>query len=421
MEEVLTKHMRLLVVSQYFWPENFRINELVEAFTKRGHEVTVLTGWPNYPGGSIDPSFRLSPSTFNEYHGARIVRVPMFVRGQNRWSLALNYISFAISSTVLGIWKLRGREFDVIFTNQLSPVFVGFPGAMLRWIKRAPMAFWILDLWPASLQAVGAIRSKWILNFMGSIVKWIYKRCDLILLQSERFKLNVEKYVPKQARMAYFPAWTDDVFVSQESTVAAEEIPLRPDLFTVMFAGNIGHAQDLPAILQAAEYLRDQTHIRWVIVGDGRMVEWARQQIEHRRLSEQVTLAGRFPLERMPSFFAHASAMLVSLTDEEIFAMTIPGKVQAYLGAGLPILAMLNGEGARIIEEANAGLTSPASNSKLLAANVLKMSSMTKDERDVLGQNARRYAKREFDKDTQIAKLEGLLFDLIQRNRRVNH
>ena len=413
--------MRLLVVTQYFWPENFRINELVQGFVEKGHEVIVLTGWPNYPDGHIDTAFKQNPSDFSHFKGARIVRVPLITRGQSRWTLALNYLSFVLTSSTLGLWKLRGQEVDVILAYQPSPVFIGFPGALLRWVKRAPMAFWILDLWPESLKAVGVVKSKWLLSLFGLIVSWVYKRCDLILVQSQRFVENIQKYAPPRTRMAYFPAWTDDVFTAQDTIELASEIPHRPDLFTVMFAGNIGEAQDFPAILQAVELLRDKPHIRWVIVGDGRMAAWTRQQIQQRQLSNQILMVGRFSLDRMPSFFAHANALLVSLKDEPIFAMTIPGKVQAYLGSGLPVLAMLNGEGARIVEEAQAGLTSPASDGKALAANVLKMSSMAGADRSIWGQNGKRYAGEQFDKQVLLYKLETWLSELSITNERITH
>ena len=276
-------------------------------------------------------------------------------------------------------------------------------------------------MWPESLKAVGVVKAKWLLSVCGLSVGWVYKRCDLILVQSQRFVDSVHQYASPHGRMAYFPAWTDDVFTTEETTDPAVEVPYRPDLFTVMFAGNIGEAQDFPAILQAADQLRDKPHIRWVIVGDGRMAAWARQQIQQRQLSDQILMVGRFSLDRMPSFFAHANALLVSLKDEPIFAMTIPGKVQAYLGSGLPVLAMLNGEGARIVEEAQAGLTSPASDGKALAANVLKMSSMAGADRSIWGQNGKRYAGEQFDKQVLLYKLETWLSELSITNERITH
>ncbi len=171
--------MRLLVVSQYFWPENFRINDLVDELVRRGHEVLVLTGAPNYPDGKVFPEFKEHPRRFNAFHGAQVVRVPLLARGRGRARLLLNFLSFAISASLLGAWKLRGRKFDAIFAYQVSPITVGIPAALLRALKQAPLAFWVLDLWPETLQAIGVVRSRALLSAIGKLVTFIYRRCDL--------------------------------------------------------------------------------------------------------------------------------------------------------------------------------------------------------------------------------------------------
>jgi len=159
--------MRLLVVTQYFWPENFRINELVCELVRRGHHVTVLTGVPNYPDGEVFPSFLKDSNRFASYEGADIHRVPMLPRGKTGFRLLLNYISFAISASTVGIWKLRGQQFDAIFAYQLSPVTVGLPAIAMRRVKTAPLLFWTQDLWPETLQAVGVVKSPLVLSLVG--------------------------------------------------------------------------------------------------------------------------------------------------------------------------------------------------------------------------------------------------------------
>ena len=315
--------MRLLVVSQYFWPENFRINDLVAELVRRGHQVTVLTGLPNYPDGKIFQQFRDDPDRFLNYEGAEVVRVPMTPRGQGGLRLMLNYLTFAVSASVIGLWKLRGREFDVIFTYQVSPVTVGLPAALMRAVKRAPMALWVLDLWPETLQAVGVVRHPAALRAVGKLVSFIYRRCDLILAQSKSFIPQIQKYARNSTRVMYFPSWAESVF-DMPHAVPADEVPLKPGSFSVMFAGNIGDAQDFPAILAAAESLKPYSHIRWLIVGDGRMGRWVADEVKRRDLQECVLMLGRHPVERMPSFFKKANALLVSLKDEPIFSMTIP-------------------------------------------------------------------------------------------------
>jgi glycosyltransferase involved in cell wall biosynthesis len=408
--------MKILVVSQYFWPENFRINELVAEWIKRGNQVTVLTGLPNYPDGRVFACYRAEPDAYAAYAGARVVRVPIVPRRKGKLWLVLNYLSFTVSASLLGAWRLRGGAVDVIFVFEPSPILVGVPSAFLRWLKRAPQAFWVLDLWPETLKAVGVLKAQWMLNTVGCLVRWIYTRCDLVLAQSRSFIGDIARHSPDRHRIEYFPAWAESTF-SSRNLVLAPEIPEARGVFTVMFAGNIGEAQDFPAILDAVEALKAREDIRWIIVGDGRMAEWVRRQIEVRGLGVRARMVGRYPLERMPSFFAHADALLVSLKDEPIFSLTIPGKLPSYLAAGIPVLAMLDGEGANIVEEARAGFVCRAGDSAGLATIVVKMASMDISARKEMGENGRRFCEREFDRDRQIERLEKWLAELVESNR----
>jgi len=308
----------------------------------------------------------------------------------------------------VGWWKLRGKKFDAIFTCAPSPVTVGIPAAVVGAAKRAPMAFWVQDLWPETLEAVGVIRSPVILRAVGMLVASIYSRCDLILAQSHSFIPQIRKYASRNARVEYFPGWAESLFDMQHA-VAASEVPEKPDTFNVMFAGNIGVAQDFPAILAAAKALKDHSHIRWLIVGDGRMGEWVAEEIKRHQLEDCVLMLGRHPLERMPAFFKHAQALLVSLKDEPIFSMTIPSKLQSYLAAGIPVVAMLNGEGASVVQDSGAGLACPAGDHEGLAAAVLQLSRMPLKDREAMGARGLAVSAREFDRNTLIARLEAWL------------
>jgi glycosyltransferase involved in cell wall biosynthesis len=403
--------MRLLVVSQYFWPENFRINDLVAELVRRGHQVTVLTGVPNYPEGKVFQQYRDDPGRYAHYEGAEVVRVPLMPRGQGGLRLMLNYLSFALSASAVGLWKLRGRQFDAIFAYEPSPITVGLPAAVMRAVKRAPLAFWVLDLWPETLQAIGVVRSPLLLRAVGQLVAFIYKRCDLILAQSKSFIPQIKKYAGEARRVEYFPSWAEAVF-DQKETVPASEISSRAGSFNVMFAGNIGDAQDFPAILAAAESLKSHAPIRWLIVGDGRMAGWVAGEIKRRQLQDCVLMVGRYPLERMPSFFKHANALLVSLKDEPIFSMTIPGKLQSYLAAGIPVVAMLNGEGADLVVRSRAGVACAAGDSVGLAAAVLALSQMGEAERAMMGQNGLDISAQEFGRDKLMDALEVWLSQL---------
>ena len=404
--------MRILIVSQYFWPENFRVNDLVEELAGRGHEVTVLTGEPNYPEGQIFPGYRADPAAFSRFGGAQAVRVPIVPRGSSSVRLVLNYLSFALSASVLGVWKLRKRPFDAIFVFQTSPVTAALPAILLRRLKRAPMLMWILDLWPDTLAAIGVVKSPRLLSLVAALVRFIYKRCDRILVQSRAFEPKVAALGGRPDAIRYFPGWAETVFEAAAAPAqpAPELAPYAND-FKVLFAGNIGEAQDFPAILAAAEALRDRQGLRWIIVGDGRAAPQVRAEIARRGLEEKVVLLGRYPLERMPAFFAGADALLVTLRKEPIWSMTIPGKVQSYLAARKPLLAMLDGEGGRVIAEAEAGLVAPAGDGRALAANVERLMGSDTAARIRMGRKGALYGQREFDRRRLVDSLETWIDD----------
>lgn len=396
--------MRLLVVSQYFWPEDFRVNDFVLGMRERGHEVTVLTGLPNYPGGKVYDAYHADPAAHARFHDVEVVRVPLVPRGSNAVMLALNYLSFALSASILGPWKLRGRAFDAIFVFQTSPITAALPALLLRRLKRVPVLMWILDLWPETLAAVGVIRNRRLLGLVGLLVSFIYRRCDRILTQSQAFRDSLLAHGARPDQIRYFPNWIEPTFEGGVHDAApAPELAPYAGGFNVMFAGNIGEAQDMPAVMEAAALTRDVPGLRWLIVGDGRAADLLRSGVARLGLQDRVILLGRHPLERMPAFMAGADALLVSLRAEPVFNMTVPGKVQSYLASGLPTLAMLDGEGGRVVAESSGGLASPASDSGALAANVRRLVAMTAVERAAMGEAAQAYAAAHFGR--------GALFD----------
>ena len=404
--------MNVLIVSQYFWPENFKINDLTQELVQRGHIVTVLTGIPNYPDGTVFDAYSKNPKKFNLFCGATVLRIPMLARSHGAWRLFLNYLSFAVGACIWGPWKLRGRSIDVIFVYEPSPVSVGLPAIMFGRIKRAPVVFWALDLWPDTLAALGVVRSPQVLGWIGLLVSFIYNRCALVLGQSRSFLRGIANYCEDTRKIRYFPSWAEDVF-GLSFPEPASEVPVRDGIFNVLFAGNLGEAQDLPAVLDAAQLLKHETSIRWLIVGDGRRATWVSSEIERRGLQNNFLLLGRFALERMPSFYAHAHALLVSLKKDPVFSMTIPSKVQSYLMAGVPIVGMLDGEGSMVITEANAGLVCAAGDAGGLASAVLRLSQMSVEDRRALGVNGQTFAQKEFGRSLLISRLEGLLHEAV--------
>lgn len=401
--------LRILVVTQYFWPENMRINDLVRDFSESGHEVTVLTGWPNYPEGKVFAEYKANPEGFKNYFGARVVRVPLVSRGKRSISLMLNYFSFFFSASTIGVGKLRKKKFDAIFVYAVSPIMAAIPAVVIGRMKRVPVYIWVLDLWPETLRAVGVLRHPTLLAMVGKVVSWIYNRADYLLLQSRGFSTSVKVYCTNDIspeRLVYFPSWAEDDF-SGSSVKSSNLLERDNSIFTVVFAGNLGEAQDLPAVLDAAESLKNSVAVRWVIVGDGRMSKWLAEQVESRGLTN-VLLLGRHPLSAMPGVFACADALLVSLKTNDVFEKTIPGKVQAYLASSKPVLGMINGEAARIIEESGCGFSCASGDAQGLARITLKLATSDSAQRDAMGQAGRSYYLNHFSKATLLGRLEML-------------
>jgi len=399
--------MRILIVTQYFWPENFKINDLVDELVKRNHQITVLTGKPNYPDGEIFSEFKKNPSFFNQFNGSNVIRVPLLKRGRGgSLRLIMNYFSFFISATLVGGWKLKGRQFDIIFVFQPSPITVGLPAIFFKKLKKIPVVFWVLDLWPESLETVSLDKSNFVMKLAGMLVSFIYKRCDLILGVSKPFCDGISDYCKDHNKIKYFPSWSENVF-SNLTTSRVTEIEQYKDTFKILFAGNIGDMQDFPSILKTAEILKGKkAKVKFFIVGDGRSLEWLKSEIVSLKLQEYIYLLGRHPLELMPSFYASADALLLTLKLHPVLSMWIPGKAQSYMSAGKPILTMLSGEGSRIVEEANCGYIASSGDYKKLAQNILIMSELCEEKLDKLGNQAVIYVKQEFDRNKLITKLE---------------
>lgn len=409
--------MKIIFISQYFWPENFRINELCEEFHKLGHTVTILTGKPNYPGGKVFPDFIRDPKQYSEYRGCNVLRVPMCSRGHGGgFKLTLNYLSFALSASTIGVYKLRKQDADIIFVFEPSPITVGLPAIVLKKLKNIPIVFWVLDLWPQTLKAVGAVNSKVTFYLIGKLVTYIYNRCDLILGQSKAFKKEIALYCSKKHKIEYFPNWAESIFFN-DVPPEITEIDGDQSIFKILFAGNIGESQDFSSVLKAIETLKGiKAKVRLYLVGDGRALPWVENQIVKRKLGQYVDILGRYPLEKMPAYFNSVDALLVSLKPSEVFSKTIPGKIQSYMAAGKPILAMLDGEGARVINDARAGLTCSSGDYSNLAHNMLKMSSLSKQSLAKMGSNAKDYASQEFDRKKLFARLEKWLEEEHQLN-----
>ncbi len=399
--------MKILIVSNHFWPANFRINDLAVGMVERGHEVTVMAGIPDYPQGKFFAGYGLFRRRRETYQGVKVHRLPLIPRGGGKkWRLALTYLSSAFFFCLYAPFIGR-KSYDVVFVFDTSPVTVALPAIVVKWFYKVPVVMWILDLWPESISATGAITNERFLGGVRRMVRFIYKRCDRLLISSRGFEGSIQEVGGYEGPVAYFPNWVESS-LRDSATIGNQPRPPLPQGFRIVFTGNLGVAQDFPKILDAAERLQEYPDIHWVIVGDGRELESVRAEVERRNLTHQFHLLGRFPLEAMPYFFEQADALLLPLKKDPLFALTAPGKLQSYLSSGTPILASLDGEGADIVARANAGITCPASDVDALVEATLKLYRMTPAERKTLGENGRLYCEQQFDRETLFSQLEGV-------------
>ena len=397
---------KILICTNHFYPETFRCNDVAFELASRGYDVTVLTAIPDYPKGKYYDGYGVFRKRCETINGVKVIRGFIIPRGNGgAIRLLLNYLSYFISSIIISIFLGLFRKYDKVLIHETSPVMIGVPAVIVKKLRKCPLYFWVLDLWPESLQAAGGISNKRVLMAFRKLTTWIYKNSDKILISSKGFEESIVEKGDFKDKIIYFPNWADKAL----EVKGDYNLPNMPSGFNVMFAGNIGEAQDFDHIMEAAKFLQDEKDIHFVLVGDGRKRSWVENYRDENQLHDTVHWVGRHPVEAMPAFFEQADVMLMTLKDVSIFSLTAPAKLQAYMSAGRPILAMMNGEGPRIIKEAACGYSVPASDSRALADTILELSRMSKEELKVLGRNGRLYQQQHFDLDKSIDHLEKIL------------
>ena len=396
---------KILMFSPHFYPNDFKCNDVAFDLVKRGYDVTVLCDIPNYPKGKFFPGYGYFRRRREVINGVKVIRTAVIPRGKGGGvMLALNYLSYAFTACLRSIFMGLFCKWDVILVHQLSPVTVGLPAVIVKKMqKRARLLFWVLDLWPESLQVAGGINNKYVLSAFEWVAKLCYLNSDRILISSNGFKDSICQKGDFGGKIVYFPNWAEDSLTASGDYV----LPELPDGFKVMFAGNIGEAQDFDHTLEAAKILHDkgERDVHFILVGDGRKRAWVEKYVMDNQLQDIVHWVGRHPLEAMGKFFEQADVLYFALKDSLIFNLTCPAKVQAYMSAGKPVLAMINGEGAKIVEDAACGLSVPAGDSQTLADAICRMASMGKDELEAMGQRGKAYCRKHFSFKDNMRKL----------------
>ena len=397
---------RILLVTQYFQPENFKSNDIAFELQRRGHDVTVLTAIPNYPKGKYFDGYGVFKRRTEVVDGVKIIRGFVVPRGKGgKILLSLNYLSYLFSSCLIALYLALRYRYDAVFVHEVSPVTIGVAATLVKRIQRIPMYFWVLDLWPESLTAAIGLRNRYILGFFSKMVQWFYRNSDKILISSKGFASSICEKGDFADKIVYFPNWVDGA-LTVKSDVPTPEVPAG---FVAMFTGNIGESQDFGTVLDAAERLKSRKDIHFVIVGDGRAKEWLEKQIVERELSQTVYCVGSYPLAAMPATFAKADVLFAALKDEAIFAITVPAKIQAYMSSGKPIVTMINGEAKLLIEEVGCGIAVEAGDGEAFAEAIAKIADMTQAEREKIGEKGRSFAARNFDFATQMTLLEEIM------------
>jgi glycosyltransferase involved in cell wall biosynthesis len=360
--------LKILIFSQHFWPESFRINDVAQSLHDAGHEITVLTGQPNYPAGRVFDGYHAADTGVERFGAINVHRVPVVPRGQgSALRLVANYLSFIASSVLFGAWRLRGQRFDVVFVYASSPLLQAIGAIALARLKHCPVVTWVQDLWPQSLQATGYVKSPRVLAAVAAVVRWIYARQQMVLVQSSGFEEPVRQLAPPGLQVRVHPNPAE----AQHTNPGPAALVLPPG-FNIVFAGNLGTTQALDSVLDAAERLLDLAEMRIVIVGSGQRSAWLAEQVRARGL-RNVDLPGRYAPPEMPAILAQAQALLVCLVAEPGMALTVPSKLQTYLAAGKPIVAALGGEGARVVAQAGAGLVCRPADAAALAETLRRI------------------------------------------------
>lgn len=414
MEEVT---LDILYLSQYFYPEQFLNNHVAQALAANGHRVEVICCVPNYPQGRFFSGYSNRHRKNENWNGVGIHRVFTIPRGTSALQLIANYLTYPLAASwrIFGLGQHRGT---ISFVAMPSPVFQALAGIFAKRLWKIPTVYWVQDIWPDSAIITLGIRNRFMIRILNTICGWIYRQADLVMVQSDGFHGSITRFGVPAHRIVTLPNCAPAEF----APVALSAVPARIRALIpehrriIMFAGNIGESQDFDTIIDAAALLPHDSDILLIVIGNGRDAERVQRKVKDTNLSHRFLFLGRHPESDMPSFFACADALLVSLRDEPIFALTVPSKIQAYLACGKPILASLAGEGANIIQQSGAGIVVPPSTPAKLSAAMSRVASMSQDELHKMGHEARQTYEEKYSLDSVVETLTSKLKSVLYHN-----
>lgn len=394
----------ILVISQCFYPEQFRINDICTEWVKRGYKVTVITGIPNYPQGKYYDGYGLFKKRKESYNGMEIIRIPLIPRGNNSITLSLNYLSFVASGW---FWKVFTKiKADYVFIFETSPMTQALPGVWYAKKRGIPCYIYVQDLWPENVEIVTGISNRLVIGSLEKMVGYIYENCDKIFTTSESFITAIHNRDVPLSKIEYWPQYAEDFYMPLDD-IEIPEIP-NDEAFNIIFTGNIGEAQGLDILPKAAKIIKNRfsKNIRFNIVGDGRYKSKLKKIVNTKEVDEMFNFIPRQPATSIPKFIAASDVAFLSLANSPLFSMTIPAKLQSYMACGIPIIASASGETDEIIKMSNSGLCGAPDNVEELVNNIIKLSDKSKQELKQLGNNARIYCEEHFNKDTILNSMD---------------
>ena len=395
----------ILVITQYFYPEQFRINDMCTEWVRKGYKVTVVTGIPNYPKGKYYDGYGLFKKRRDTYNGVDIIRIPLIPRRNNSIMLSLNYLSFVVTGFM---WKLFTKiNADYVFIFEVSPMTQALPGIWYAKKKKVPCYLYVQDLWPENVEIVTGIKNRKIIGAIGKMVDYIYKNSNKIFTTSESFVRSIIKRGVEKSKVKYWPQYAEEFYVPVDRQYTSG-IP-NDNKYNIIFTGNIGTAQGLELLPKVALKLIDNGHadnIRFNIVGDGRFKDTLKSIVENQNLDDMFLFFDQKPPEDIPQFLADSDLAYLSFADNQLFNMTIPAKLQSYIACGIPVLAAAGGETKEIIKKSKAGFCTETGNEQKLADSIVKFINMPEKERKQMGKSARSYYEENFDKSYLMNKMD---------------
>jgi len=403
---------RILVVSQHFWPESFRINDICDSFVEQGYDVEVLCGIPNYPKGQFFDGYGLFKNKRQTINGIKVRRCFEIKRGKNTSiRIFLNYISFPFFS-IFSLPYLFRQKYDKIFLFQTSPVMMSLAGVLLGKIKKIETTMYVLDLWPENLYSVLKIRNGLLRKLAYWSSTWYYRNTDKLIANSQKLMGILKERTKKEdSHIAFIPQFCEKIY---EATIENEELNKRfSNTFNLVYAGNISPAQSFETVMEAASLLKVQgyNNIAWIIVGDGMSRKWLESEVQQKELGDRFTFIGHVPIEEIPKYTSIADGLFACLTKTDLLDATIPAKVFSYYAAGRPLVLAMDGEIQQIVQESGAGYIVDSGDAVGLADTVAKLYNTNKDERYKMGENAQEYYFKHFERNLNMEKLIGFIFD----------